>query len=112
LHHPWGTARVLRARGRLSLAEGNPGAAITMLRRTVEMFGALGQPIGVADALQDLARAHLEAGDQTSARDAADRADRLYAQFGNRDRDRIDARLRGLEPQVTGGPGDRHQSMD
>jgi len=96
-HNPWGIAKVLRARGRLLLADGNPTEAIATLDLTIEKFEALGQPIGVADALRDLARAHLAAGDRPSARAAADRAYPLYASFGNQDQDRVETWLHGLD---------------
>ena len=79
------------------MADGNPTEAIATLDLTIEKFEALGQPIGVADALRDLARAHLAAGDRPSARAAADRAYRLYASFGNQDQDRVETWLHGLD---------------
>jgi DNA-binding SARP family transcriptional activator len=66
-HDSGGRAEVLRCRGELAMAAGNPVQALAPLRESLALYRRIGQPLDEAGLLARLARAHEAGGTPTAA---------------------------------------------
>jgi DNA-binding CsgD family transcriptional regulator len=107
--HTWGALGALaaQAQGAVELAEGDPGAALSSLRRAVEVWQQLEAPYEAARVRELVGLACRALGDQDAAVLDVDAARRAYANLGaRRDLARIDS-LAGVAPGEAQGLTER-----